>query len=448
MKKNMRSAPTVRPANKKIRQFKFEVRDVKLVTDHLKEHGSIKKGDLEIPWVDIFPPGNLKTNSQLKLPPGPHNRTRLMARETPSGPWLEIVPREMNDLWLRSQMLQGQSQNKAASKMPLSRDAGYHWLKGQTLGISRRALWTFLEKQEHLQMSRNIPNERRKGGPTRGNVGHVEIDIVHIVKSRLSDREYGQLVELFDEKLDFGQRDGYILTVINQITRYGYGKFQRKKNATETASSIRFLFPIMERKHKAPITHCYSDQGKEFLGQVKEYFVSRNIKHKLVARGAHVEHYNQVLQRSFYRCLDMKRGSIKSCLYQAVDIVNNTFNRRLGMTPQEAIDDLDRAKKRYNQTRDQGNMDYMKTRKPKIGDKCRVLTNLRKLIRDPKGGVYKPTRQQHFSRQVHRIKHVDEKNLRYYAGGSWRDRDQIMIISGVDPVTKHLLAERHKADDE
>ena len=439
----MRSAPTVRPANKKIRQFKFEVRDVKLVTDHLKEHGDIKKGDLEIPWVDTFPPQSLKTNSQLKLKPGPHNRTRLMARETPNGPWLEIVPRELSDQWLRARML------TKDSKMPLSRDAGYHWLKGQTLGISRRALWTFLERQEHLQMSRNIPNERRKGGAVRGNVGHVEIDIVHIVKSNLSERELGQLQDMWEGLYDFKKKDGYILTIVNQITRFGLAKFQRTKSAPECARSLRVLVPQMERHHNdAPIVKCYSDQGKEFLGKVSEYFADHNIKHKLVARGAHIEQYNQVLQRSFYRCLDMKRGTIKSCLYQAVDIVNNTFNRRLGMTPAEAISDLDRAKKRYNQTRDQGDRDYMKTRKPKIGDKCRVLTNLRKLIRAPKkGGVYKPTRQEHFSRQVYRIKHIDEKNLRYYAGGKWRDRDQIMLISGVDPVTKHLLAERHKADD-
>ena len=90
----------------------------------------------------------------------------------------------------------------------------------------------------------------------------------------------------------------------------------------------------------------------------------------------------------------------------------------------------------------------MKTRKPKIGDKCRVLTNLRKLIRAPKkGGVYKPTRQEHFSRQVYRIKHIDAKNLRYYAGGAWRDRDQIMLISGVDATTKRIMEERHAADD-
>ena len=233
----MRSAPTVRPTNKKIRQFKFEVRDVKLVTDHLKEHGDIKKGDLEIPWVDTFPPQSLKTNTQLKLKPGPHNRTRLMARETPNGPWLEIVPRELSDQWLRAQML---TQN---SKMPLSRDAGYHWLKGKTLGISRRALWTFLEKQEHLQMSRNIPDERRKGGATRGNVGHVEIDIVYVQRKMLSDRELGQLSDMWDGLYDFGPNDGYILTIVNQITRFGLAKFQRLKNAPETAANLRQMVP-------------------------------------------------------------------------------------------------------------------------------------------------------------------------------------------------------------
>ena len=445
MKKNARSAPTVRPANKKIRQFKFEVRDVKLVTDHLKEHGDIKKGDLEIPWVDTFPPQSLKTNSQLKLPPGPHNRTRLMARETLNGPWLEIVPKELSDQWLRARML------TKDSKMPLSRDAGYHWLKGQTLGISRRALWTFLEKQEHLQMSRNIPDERRKGGATRGNVGHVEIDIVYVQRKLLSDRELGQLSDMWPGEYDFGPNDGYILTIVNQITRFGLAKFQRLKDAPETAANLRQMVPKMERQHNdMPILKCYSDRGKEFAGNVKRYFESRNIKQKWVARGSHIEHYNQVLQRSLYRCLNMKRGTLKSCLKQAVDIVNNTFNRRLGMTPTEATSDIERALKRYNTTRDSGDREYMKTRKPKVGDRCRVLTQLRKHIRavktKAKGGMYKPTKRTHFSRQVHLIKHVDEKNLRYYAGGEWRDRDQIMLVSGVDATTQQIIADRHAAD--
>ena len=152
-----RSMPTSRPTNKKVRQYKFSLKDIKLVQDHLKAHGNIKKGDLEkIPWANIGL--TLKLHTQLDLPPGPRNRTRLLTKETTTGPWLELVALELMEEWMRNEML------KPASTMPLSRDAGYHWIKGKTLGISRRALWSFLEKQEHLQMTRNIPNERKKGG--------------------------------------------------------------------------------------------------------------------------------------------------------------------------------------------------------------------------------------------------------------------------------------------
>jgi len=41
---------------------------------------------------------------------------------------------------------------------------------------------------------------------------------------------------------------------------------------------------------------------------------------------------------------------------------------------------------------------------------------------------------------------IDEKNLRYYAGGAWRDRDQIMLVSGVDATTQQIIADRHAAD--
>ena len=90
--------------------------------------------------------------------------------------------------------------------MPLSRDAGDHWVKGKTLGISRRALWTFLEKQEHLQMTRNIPNERKKGGAERSAVGHVEIDIVHLLKDEFYEDELGALADTLDGEI--GSKDG------------------------------------------------------------------------------------------------------------------------------------------------------------------------------------------------------------------------------------------------
>ena len=201
-----RSMPTSRPTNKKVRQYKFSLKDIKLVQDHLKAHGLIKKGDLEkIPWANIGL--TLKLHTQLNLPPGPRNRTRLLTRETTNGPWLELVALELMEEWMRNEML------KPASTMPLSRDAGYHWIKGKTLGISRRALWTFLEKQEHLQMTRNIPNERRKGGAKRSAVGHVEIDIVHLLKDEFFEDELGELANTMDGEI--GAKDGYIFTLVS-----------------------------------------------------------------------------------------------------------------------------------------------------------------------------------------------------------------------------------------
>ena len=435
-----KSAYTLAPADKKLRQFKFALKDVKLVQDHLKAHGDIKKGDLEnVPWANIGL--QLRTHTQLKLPPGPRNRTRLLTKSATSKDWLEIVPQELQEEWLRNEML------KPKSTMPLSRDAGYHWLKSRTLGISRRALWAFLEKQEHLQLTRNIPNERRKGGAGRDAVGHVEIDIVHLLKDELYEDELGQLADTFDDEI--GSKDGYILTLVSQVTRYGFAKLQRRKTADETARSLRQIFKEFVRVHGTPVVKVYSDQGKEFQGAVATFLKSKNVPHKMVARGAHIENFNQMLQRSFYRCLNMERGSVRSCLDQALDIVNNSFSRRLGGSPLEATKlPLEEVQRRYNGTRDKGDLLYMKTKQPKVGDKCRVLVNLRKLIRSAKttskGGIYKASKGTHFSRTVHTIKVTDHKRLRYYAGGQWRDRDEIMIISGVDEKTQSKLRTRRK----
>ena len=438
---------TSRPADRKLRQFRFDLKDVKLALTHLKEHGTLKKGDLEIPWVQAG--FEFKTNTQLKLPPGPRNRTLLMSLE--NGQWKEIVPTETLEEWLRTEML------KATSEMPLTRDAGFHWLKSQTLGISRRALWKFLEKQEHLQLTRNIPNERRKGNLGSSVVGHVEIDIVHIQKQQLTDEEKGNLIDSFNdptkmEQLDWEKNDGYILTIVDRVTRYGLGRLQQRKNATETAASLRDLLTRMRQATGRPVIKVFSDQGKEFLGQVQDVFRQRNIKHKYVARGSHIENYNSNLQRSFYRCLQMSRGSVRSCLSQAIKLVNNTFNKNLGMSPAEAVaEDPKVVQARYKESHAAtGDMSYMKTKKPKVGDKCRVLVNLRKLIRKVKKGkgVYKASKGIHFSRRIYLIKHIDEKKNRYYAGGAWKDRDEIMLISGVDGRTQGLLKKRHTALDD
>ena len=56
----------------------------------------------------------------------------------------------------------------------------------------------------------------------------------------------------------------------------------------------------------------YSDQGKEFAGAVATFLNSKDMPHKMVARRAHIE-ISIDLQRYFYRCLNMERGSVRSC---------------------------------------------------------------------------------------------------------------------------------------
>jgi hypothetical protein len=277
-----------------------------------------------------------------------------------------------------------------------------------------------------------------------------------MLKGEMYADELGALEETLPDELS--ARGGYIFTLVSQVTRYGFATIQSRKTAVESAASLRRVFREFERVHKAPIVKVYSDQGKEFAGDVKRFLESKKVKHRMVARGAHIEHFNGLLQRSFYRCLNMERGSVQSCLTQALGIVNNTFSRRLGMSPVEAVKlPLEEIQRRYNGTRPLGDMKYMKTKKPKIGDKCRILVNFRKLIRNPKttdkGGMYKTAKGTHFSRKIHKIKVCDHDKLRYYVGGKWHDRDQFMIISGVDDKTQAKLRHRrlmkgHVGDDD
>ena len=69
---------TSRLANRRLRQFQFHLKEVQQVIAFLNEHGKITDNDLpKIPWVRGF---QFKMHSQLKLPAGAHNQSRLFVR--------------------------------------------------------------------------------------------------------------------------------------------------------------------------------------------------------------------------------------------------------------------------------------------------------------------------------------------------------------------------------
>ena len=138
----------------RLRQHPVHEAEVVQVINFLNEHKKITLNDLpNILWAH----GSvLKTNTQLRRKPGPQGRKLLYAVK--DGQTLLVVPKERQEKYLRDQMLSPES------TMPMTRDSGYHWLKKNTANISRRAFWSFLEKQAILQRTRNLLESGKRRG--------------------------------------------------------------------------------------------------------------------------------------------------------------------------------------------------------------------------------------------------------------------------------------------
>ena len=167
-----------------LRRHTINEGDVRRVLSHLKVHGEItpndnltrprlkkKKGappEEPIPWVRG---AELAGSWQRKdLKPGAKNKSVLYAKE--NDVWKLVVPVQQIETFLRQSMLDPES------TMPLGRDSAYHHVQKGTVGISRRALYKFLEKQGVLQITKNIPNERQKGGIELKVRGYAEMDLI------------------------------------------------------------------------------------------------------------------------------------------------------------------------------------------------------------------------------------------------------------------------------
>ena len=208
--------------------------------------------------------------------------------------------------------------------MPFGRDSAYHHVQRLTVGISRRALYKFLEKQGVLQITKNIPNEQVKGGIELYKRGFCEMDLIE-----------GKGRDLYE---NFGPRgDWYWLAVVDVLTGYGLVSTIRKKKASVVAKSLAQVLDLLEHKLGTKVTAMSADHGREFFAEVLVMLKKRRITMKQVARGSRVEKFNQDFQRNFYRLLRMRRGDFDSLQQQALDVTNNTKNKNTKKTPEEAL---------------------------------------------------------------------------------------------------------------
>ena len=446
-----------KPKMSVLRRHRILSDDVRRVIAHLKAHKKITKDDIlnrprlkkkkgegpneEIPWAHAEIVGSWQ---QKDLKPGPNNSAVLYCKE--HGVWKRVVPEDEIEKYLRKSMLD------PASTMPLGRDSAYHHVQKSTVGVSRRALYKFLEKQGVLQISKNIPNEQPKEGILLTKRGYCEMDLIIGVGNDLYD--------------NFGPRgDWYWLSVVEVLTGYGLVITTHKKSAKVIASALRQVLDLMEHKLGAKVFEIGADHGREFYKDVKTLLRRRKIKLTLLPRGSRVEKFNQDFQRNFYRLLRMRRGTFGQLEDQALALTNNTKNKNTKKTPEEALETPDaELVPKYNNKRAQRKP--FKGREPKVGDKCRHLIKLRKNMRPMlKIGkinrLYKSYHGRHFSKEVHRITRILDRSepkkgpgglkrrggivpKRYLVNGQWRNRDQILLVSGTDGETERQIAARPK----
>lgn len=425
-----------------LRRHRINEGDVRRVLSHLKANGTITADDHItrpraakakqspnelVPWA--VPSANLAGSWQHDLKSGPNNQHLLYAQE--HGVYKRVVPLNQIDTYLRHSLLDPDS------TMPMGRDSAYHHVQKSTIGISRRALYKFLEKQAPLQVSKNIPNERRKGGMKLQERGYCEMDLIE-----------GKGRDLNKIGKTGPRGDWYWLAIVDNLTGYGLVHMIRRKSAKVVAPALKTLLDEMRVAMHKKVHTIAADHGREFYADVKTLLKRRGIKLKQVSRGSRVEKFNQDFQRNFYRILRLQRGSFASLQTQAVKITNNTRNKNTGKTPQEALDTDDKVlRARYNKTREE--QKPYKGAVPEIGDKCRHLIKLRKNIRPMMTlgkhwrRLYKSYHGEHFSRQVYKITAKTRTAVpKYYVNGRWRELDELLLVSGTDAETDRQIAAR------
>jgi hypothetical protein len=432
-----------------LRRHRILSSDVRRVLGHLKAHDKITSNDIlsrprlrkkrgasaeePIPWAHA----ELKGNWQEKgLKPGPNNAQVLYAREY--GLWKLVVPEEDVEKYLRKQIMDPES------KMPMGRDSAYYHMQKTTVGISRRQLYKFLEKQEFLQMSKNIPREQKKGGTKHQKKGNLEMDLI--------EGKGGDLYENFGPTGNW-----YWLAIVDCLTGFGSVAMSRRKLPSHIAPKLAVLLDIMEFDLQTKVNEIRCDHGREFYTDVKALCKRRKIKLIQVQKGTRIEKFNQDYQRNFYRLARLHRGTFTALEQQALDITNNTRNKNLKLTPKEALTKPEaQLAAAYNKPGAHESMKPYKDVEPKVGDKCRHLIKERKNIRPMlKIGsisrLYKSYHGRHFTKQVYTIRDVlpkpqpgDAKKIprRYLVHGQWRHRDQLLIISGTDAETERQVAAR------
>ena len=325
-----------------------------------------------------------------------------------------VVADEERDDLMR-ELVYGKDQDVAPS-----RDAGYYLIKQRYLNISRRDWVAFLKKQRVIRQTDNVPPQKKRGGKKLNKKGELELDLFFIQPKDLP------------KQLRNTQNLIPVLVMVDRLTSLCFVKRTKSKEMARVGPVMTEAFNFFAKRlniAKEKLV-CYSDAGTEFG---KAYFTKNKVKHVIVDSGSKVEKKNSDIQRVFHRLKNAKRvSSVTDGLEQATKIVNNSYNRVIKMSPNEAAikySDPDETKKlilEYNKHREKADTDR---RKPlKVGDQVRVVLKSAK----ESSTFYKAYRGKQYTKEGHPVNDGNK--------GMFKDKDiskeryEVVEVKGSNPT--------------
>ena len=258
-----------------------------------------------------------------------------------------VVPNEQRDEYLRKMLFANRS------TMPFGRDSLYHMLKQTTINISKRYIQRFLKAQEVIVKRTPRPKkEKRDFVYTRKHAGILSADLAHIrhadlpkgyMPTRQDEDKEAEYDPEEDEDVDVNKiwkthskGDRYFYNMVDIYTGFLVTEVVGTKDHKVIAKVTKRLTDRMSEALGVPVRKILYDKGTEFNLSVKELDAA-GIKTQRMITNAVVEAKNAILQKAFYTVVAQKRAGFLSSVNQAVAICNNTRNRKVGMTPAEAV---------------------------------------------------------------------------------------------------------------
>jgi hypothetical protein len=381
-----------------------------------------------------------------------------------------VIVREDKESWLRDLLYQNKN------NYPFGRDSLFHVLKKSYLGITKRDIEAFLNKQQVIVARRSRPNQEkrefvsriRKAGILSGDLAHIRpedlpTDYMPSKQATAKHTEYKPGVSM--KNIWGGVRgDIYFYNLVDIYTGYLVTEvvFTKKKSVKNkkkkvidggaVARATKRMVPKMAKALGIPVTEVQFDAGTEFF-ESQEDLNKIGIKTRRMRSNAVVEQTNAKMQRIFYTLVEMKRAGFKATVLKAVDISNNTLNRRIKMTPTEAVKSLRLGQQVKKQRKPLKTPAGVKKRAFRKGTKVRALLEKRKKT---KAG-YKRYKGKHFG-PVQTITQVfwfqgypryELDKQRKTKGGlsklAWHD--EVIRARDADKISNDLVASRNLVFD-